>query len=272
MTKLLAMAALATLAGTAMADAGDTDSVTASLREVFEIGTPAHSTTAEDARSNTAVYSDITTFSGQGTTIGGATSIASNAGTKFLADRMTLTAGGTLDQFTFSVANFATVAVSARPRVRFYAADGPGGTPGTIIGGFSFNPISFASGNVGLYTASGLAANNLTLPSGDMYAAIFFDGSGASPVPSVANLNLLGVGMFNPPTVGSSGDSDWASTLTGGSNSLISNPTGATRLSPYAGNPVANYGWEIRTLDVPAPGAAALMGLVGVVGVRRRRA
>lgn len=235
----------------------------------FTIGVPAK---GNSLRFDGSTYSNITNFTGFAINNGGAVSISSANGTKFLADDLNMTGGGgTLDEFTFSVANSNTVTVTARPRVRFYATDGAGGQPGTFLAGYSFNPIAFAPGVATFTTGPGLA--NPTIFPQNIWAAIFFDGSTAAPAPTTAQLNKLGVGTFDAPTIGTSADQDWLSSLTGGANSLVNNPVGATRTSPFAGAPVANYGWEFSFLGAtPAPGAAGLLGLGGLFAGRRRRA
>src|SRR5215831_4989945 len=78
------------------------------------------------ARSDVVLYSNITTFSGFGVTNGGEANVGGNNITTMVADDITPgpgLGGGTVDDFVFSVVNFNAVAVSARPRVRFYAAD-----------------------------------------------------------------------------------------------------------------------------------------------------
>lgn len=256
--------ALAAIAGSASASVTEFNGGALQQRAQFTIG---QSGSLPVTRVGPTVYSNITNFSGFTVSNGGATSITAANGTLSVADNINATSGGTIDTFTFSVANSNSVPVTARPRVRFYAADGVGGAPGTVLGGFSFNPITFTANNVALFTGS-VAASNVVIPA-NFWASIFFDGSTASPAPTVAQLNLLGQGLFDPPTLGTSTDVDFLSTLTGGSNSLINNPTGAVRTAPFVGA-VANYGWEFTV--VPAPASASLLCLGGLLAARRRRA
>jgi hypothetical protein len=101
-----------------------------------------------------------------------------------------------------------------------------------------------------------------------VWAGVFFDNVGATAT-TFTELNNLGLGVFNPPDVGSSLDRDFFSGTNAG-NPYNANPAGSIRVSPLAANPVANYGFEL--VAVPEPTAMALLA-VGAVGlVRRRRA
>ncbi len=71
---------------------------------------------------STVIYDNTSTFKNTGTANGSATLIGSNTTTALIADdiKFTVPAGTQIDGFTFSVANFNGVVVSARPVVRFY--------------------------------------------------------------------------------------------------------------------------------------------------------
>jgi hypothetical protein len=216
-----------------------------------------------------AAYSDDTTFSGSAVYAG------TNGTTKFtslLADDITTSAASsfTLGQFTFGIANGAAVAQTISPYVRFFAADGTGGTPGTYLGGINFNGISVAADNVAgfNYNASSLA---ITLPT-SFWACEFYSTTG-----SLANAAKVGDGTFNPPDIGTSADEDFmSSTVSTSSSSFVSNsPAGTVNVSPYAGSPVANFEWEFNAAaPVPEPTSLSLcaIGAVGTfVRLRRRR-
>jgi hypothetical protein len=209
----------------------------------------------------TVLYSNTTTFSGQGYAAGGATVVAGNDTTKMVADDITVAAGdggATVNSFTFSVANFNGVAVTAQPIVEFFNNNGAGGGPGTIIAAFAFNPISFTAGSVGTFTFSG---GSFVVPTGGtFFAGIFFDDNGGTTGATAAQLNLLGQGLFNPPTVGSSQDLFFQTSGPGGT---ANNPAGGFAF--FNGNPVANFGWSFSgNLATPEPGTGLLLLLAAV--------
>lgn len=82
---------------------------------------------------------------------GGTANQAGNLITRLVMDDLTFQAGSaglTVNSISFAVQNSNAVAVSARPRMRFWNADGVGGGPGTYFAGigFTFSAISFAPG------------------------------------------------------------------------------------------------------------------------------
>lgn len=185
--------------------------------------------------------------------------------TNLVADDTTPTASGVLDEFSFGVANTdPSAAFSARPRIRIWAADGVGGAPGTLLGGFTFNPITFAANSLNLYTTgTGLASSNLVLPAGSIWWGLTFDNVGATA--TNAQLNLLGQILIDPPSIGSSnGALSWESS--GPGSWFVSNPTG----SNINAAPVSNIAWEYSL--VPEPAALSLLGLGGLMVLARRRA
>ena len=85
------------------------------------------------------VYRNLDNYSGQSYANGGATTQSGNTITRLVADDLTPLsgfAGQTISNIYFSVANLNTVAVSARPRLRMWQADGSGGQPGHVDHGF----------------------------------------------------------------------------------------------------------------------------------------
>jgi hypothetical protein len=216
-----------------------------------------------------ASYSNIDTFSGSAYSNGGAAGGITRMVMDDLSFALPYLAGQNISSFTFSVTNLNTVAVSARPRVRFWLANGAGGAPGTYYSspaavGYSFNPISFGANSVGLFTGN-IGPGFLQPAAGQtLWAGITFDNVGATATD--AQLNNLGQGIFGPPVVGSSQDTFFQTTAAGsffGTNA----PAGA--LTNFSGAPVANFGWEF---NVPTPGSIALLGMGGLLAARRRRA
>lgn len=205
-------------------------------------------------------YSNIDGFTGQGFANGGAALQGTNTITRLVMDDITPVAGGTVNYIRFSVANFNTVAVSVRARIRFWADNA--GVPGVEnTAGFSFNPLSFGPG---VTTLTGTLGGALTIPGTKFWAGITFDNNNGGTGATLAQMNNFGQGLFNPPAIGSSGDVAFETTAAG-SFFIVDNPAGAT--FNFGGNPVANFGWEF----VPAPSAMALLGLGGLVATRRRR-
>jgi len=217
-----------------------------------------------------AVYSNVTTFAGQAFSPAGAT-----AGiTRLMMDDITST-GGMLTTIRFNITNLDVASFSARPRIRFWLADGAGGAPGTpystsinggppSVVGFSFNPITFAANSATTFTFDLVAGSSqFAIPSGTFWAGMTFDNAG--PTATNANLNNLGMGIFGPPDVGSSADNFFVTTNPG-SFLGTANPGGTQQ--NFGGLPPANFGWEFV---VPAPGSLALLGLGGLLAGRRRR-
>ncbi len=223
------------------------------------------------AKAQVLVYSNVTNFTGFGYASGVSATISGDGTTALLADELSFApgfAGSSINGFTFSTANLNPGAVTARPLVRFYDDSGSGGGPGALLGGFNFNPISFAAGSVQLFTFN--SANEFTVPADDtIWAAIAFDNNGgAEGDASLAQLNSLGQGIFNPPTVGSSGDFFFQSTSA--SSFLTSNPAGSFFF--FGGNPVANFGWAFTAPPPPAqstpePGSVALLSAFVLTGL-----
>lgn len=189
-----------------------------------------------------AVYSNVTTFAGNAYSNGGSTTTSGNTITRLVADSLGLvgTPPFAINGFVFSVANLNTVTVSARPRVRFYRPDNPAGGPGTYITGYSFNATSLTASSVILLTATnGIAFN---IPDRSIWVGITFDDNTGVTGATVAQLDLIGQGIYNPIDVGSSTDGFYRTNIAG--SFLSSNP--ASAFSYFGGTPAANFGWELR--------------------------
>jgi hypothetical protein len=223
------------------------------------------------AQAQVVIYDNSTNFNGFAYSNGGATTAAGNTLTRLVADSIQTTSVGapfSIDGFSFSVANQNAAAVTARPRVRFYLTDGTGGAPGTLVGGFTFNPISFTASGVTVYSTT-IAPLNFATATGAFWAGITFDDAVATTGATAAQLNLLGQGIYGPPTVGSSADSFFTTTAAG--SFLGSNPAGT--VTNFGGAPVANFGWKF-TSPSPVPESGTLWMLLAglpMLGLAMRR-
>lgn len=222
-------------------------------------------------------YSNITTFSGTGFSNGGSTNISGNTITRLVADDIVFgnafAAGLQIDSITFSVANFNSVAVTARPIISLYA-DIPAVAPGVLLANFTLNATSFNPVSVILLTLPVTPSNALVTPGPGVriWAGLSFDDNNGATGATLAQMDNLGQGLFNPPTVGSSQDLFFLSTGAGVGNT--SNPAGG--LLFFGGSPVANFGWEFSAVvAVPEPMTWALIGLGTMgslaLGMRYRR-
>lgn len=226
----------------------------------FEFGVP----TTGSPRAAGDPYSNIDTFSGSGVANGGAATVSGLLTTRYLADDLNpgvAYAGVGITRFDWCVANFNATATAARMRVRFHMDDIAAG-PGTYMTGFSFTATSIPVG-VSCFNFDNVVPF-MTIPaSGRLWAGITFDNSGASGA-TAARYNNLGMGLFDPPTEGSSLDKDFLTTAASIGN--VQNPVGSVRNSPYA--PLnANHGWRL----VPEPSSMSLLAVGALALIRRRR-
>ena len=146
-------------------------------------------------------------------------------------------------------------------RVRFHQDD-IGAGPGTYTTGFSFTATAIPVG-VSCFFFDNVNPF-MTIPAnGRLWAGITFDNSGAAGA-TAALYNNLGMGLFDPPTQGTSLDKDFLTTAASVGN--VQNPVGSVRTSPYA--PLnANHGWRL----VPEPSSISLLAVGALALIRRRR-
>ncbi len=207
-----------------------------------------------------AIYSNITTFTGQAFAQGP----ASGGITRMVMDDVTFTTDPAVGQVTvirFSVANLNAGTISVRPRLRFWNSDGaplgaglpnaPGTyyAPGGIAQGFTFNAIAFGAG-VTTVTSAPLPAG-FAVPAGvttTLWAGITFDNNAGATGATDADLTNFGQGMFTPVDLGSSTDTLFETTAVG-SFFNVANPPGAA--VNFAGTPTANQGWEFVVTTLP---------------------
>ena len=224
------------------------------LEKVIPLNRTGSKISTPSAVDNNALFSNVTTFGGNGLRNGGAAAdpaAAANTITALVADDLTLIRPSNIAGYRFSVVNFDAAAVSARPRIRFYAANGANGGPGTYLGGNSFNAISFAAGSVTVFQ-TGVLATPIPNTSSQIWAGITFDNNSGATGATAAQLNNLGQGIFNPVDKGSSADNYFVTTANG--SFLANNPAGGQ--GNFGGAPVANFGWEILAPTTTAASVA----------------
>jgi len=200
-------------------------------------------------------YSNVTSFLGQGFANGGAALQGANTITRLVADDLTpngVGAGTDVTQIKFSVANFNAVPVTARARIRFWLDNGSG-APGAYYSvpaavGFSFNPFAFGPG-VTILTGT-IAPGQFTMPGVLFWAGITFDDNNGTTGATLTQMNNLGQGLFDPPTVGTSADMAFQTTAAG-SFFTTANPPGT--VFNLGGNPITNFGWEFTTVGPVVP-------------------
>lgn len=220
----------------------------------------------------TVVYSNLTTYSGMFRANGAATAVGTPAVdfTPLVADDITPAtgnAGAPVTSVAFSLVNSGGTAASVNVELRFYAANGPNGGPGTILASLEAPAVTQPAGPLQTFSvASPTAAGFFALPASTFYAGIAFSDGGAATA-TAAQLAGFGQGLFNPPTVGSSLDSFFASTTTSTFNT--SNPPGS--LMFFNGNPVANFGWAFSVTPVPEPASVGATAAVAGLALARRR-
>ena len=199
-----------------------------------------------------AVYSNVTTFSGQASTNGFSKKLDNNTITNMIADSLG-TIGSlplSIGSFKLTVANLNAEDVSARVIVRFYANNGAGGGPGTFMAGYSFNPATFTNGTVTYFISGDLPAPFAITTQGFWAGVTFDDNKGTTGI-TKDQLNNLGQGLFAPIDIGTSTD-DFFSTDTAGSFTF-NNPEGGY-YDFRAAVPAlrADFGWEFVS-SIPLP-------------------
>jgi hypothetical protein len=217
------------------------------------------------------IYNNTTNSSTNAVINGGATSQA--AITQYIADDIqpiTGFAGRSVTNFTLSVANLNTTAVTARPRVKFFLPDGPNLGPGTALATLNFPATPFTASSISLIVSGPLAPGTLVIPPGFFWAGVVFDDNLGTTGATAAQLNNLGQGQFNPPTVGISDDVYFRSTAAGVPGNF---PAGQQLNFGGPPNPVANFGWQFQVAPVPEPGTLVLCfgpTAVALLGYARR--
>ncbi len=217
------------------------------LLKTFQLTTPSAPGPILNSVTANSLYSDVTNFTGQGFANGGATLASGTTSTYMVADDITMVTNSTyiINQFRFSVANFNSAAVAARAKVRLYISSGTG-APSTLLAAYDFNPIAFPASAINVFSFSLPTPLNLTQK--QIWAGISFDDNGGSTGATLAQLNLLGQGIFAPVDQGSSQDLFFETSDAG--TFTTNNPAGS--YYSFNGNPTADYGWEFVS-STPLP-------------------
>ncbi|HXH60407.1 MAG TPA: PEP-CTERM sorting domain-containing protein [Fimbriimonadaceae bacterium] len=229
------------------------------------------------AFAQTTVYDSTVGITGVAFAIGGATVVGSNTITSLAADDVTMTnlgSGMDIVAMQFAVANFDSVDVTFRPKVRMWLNDGALGAPGTYYNNptavdYTFSPITVAAGFINVLGAS-IPAGLMTIPSGTIWVGIQFDNNNGTTGATAANLNNLGV-VINSPTVGSSADEIFASDTPASDLFNVANPSGL--IGDFGGVPKADLVWRFDAqAPVPEPASMVVLGAgLAFVASRRRR-
>jgi hypothetical protein len=224
------------------------------------------------ANAGPIVYSNITNSTGYFWAPDGAGTVVANTITKLAADDITPVAGYSgweITRVTALIQNANTADVIIRALGRFYDDDGGSGNPGTLLAAFSFGTITVPASSSFTLTAY---PSGFLLPGGTFWAGLQFDNADGTTGATDAQLNLIRLALYDPPTVGSSADLFfWTSTY---GDFAVNNPAGG--LYWFGGTPRASFGWEfeVESTAIPEPGTLAL-GLLGVlpllIWVSRRR-
>lgn len=217
------------------------------VEDHMSLGSPSKGRTFLD----TVEYSNVTNFLGQGFVNGGATLVGTNLITRLVMDDILPTganAGQDVTQIKFSVANFNATAVSARARVRFWFDNA--GAPGAYYNvpapvGFSFNALLYAPGVTTVTGTLGPALFTMPDASAPFWAGITFDNNSGATGATLAQMDNLGQGIFDPADVGFSDDLGFVTTAAG-SFFNVSNPAGS--LFNFGGTPPVSFGWEFTSV------------------------
>lgn len=194
---------------------------------------------------------------------------------------LNLTGGSIIDEVTFSVVNGAStsavgggvainVAANAILADVFFwdilASDfnptAPNFETKPLLGSITVALPALNSLQGSNFTITGLAAQNINVGSGAVFAGVLFrDNPSVASDDSAAAFRYGQLLANQPATVGTSANFFFRDQINGAADAL-----GQAFNAPI----VSNFNWSIST--IPAPGAVAAFGLAGLAAARRRRA
>jgi hypothetical protein len=229
--------------------------------------------TATPAAAQTVAYDNTGTFQGFNVISNAAQTQGSNTITAVLADDITFvpgSAGQTVTAVTVAAASHNGTAVTVRPFLRFWNADGTGGGPGTYFspGGtpldIDLGPTTLAASGTPNLLRIELGANSFPIPAAEkLWVGIGFDDANGTTGATFNQMHNLGYNLYDPPAVGSSADIMF---VTGGFGSWLgfNNPPGS--MFDLGDNIVANAGYKFEVSPVPEPTGVLAVGLAATVG------
>jgi hypothetical protein len=201
---------------------------------------------------------------------GGATAIGNQGRirTGYILDRLTtINPGALIGSISFSVVNEGATSVDAGFVLAVYDTDGAGGAPGTRL--------YTAGGGVRTYApGERIITGNYPIPiaipaSGDLWIGLYFDNFdralNTNTSATIRELNELGLGIYNAPTIGSSADNFFVNSSGANTSGFLaaSNPSGT--ITSLGGTPVSNIGFRLGLAAATAPEPSSL--LLGALGL-----
>ena len=214
--------------------------------------------TATQSTSNfTGAAYDSTNYATSGATgYGvGATSSTDLAGVYGDQTVMSAGIGSTLDSFKFAVfcsGSSAGALTSATETISFYRT-----SDSSLIGSFQVSLGALGKGYYSVYTVTNLAGLGITFDTNDVIVTQQLSNVGGATKMGTIFGTIAGAA----PAVGT--------TAAGLYISNASSTAGFYTFTGYSTN--SNGVYQLNTVDAPAPGALALLGVAGIAGKRRRR-
>jgi hypothetical protein len=251
-TMTIAATLAACVSGLAMAD-NAFESAQFAGNHVYDMATQTWSSGGAWSNFTGTAY-DSTNYSTSGATGYGVGATSSTDLNSIYGDDMVMAGTGTLDSFQFAIfcsSSSTGALVSAVENISFYD-----GATGTAIGGFQVTLGALAKGYFSVITVTGLSGLGINLASNDVVVT--------QKLSSVVGASRMGT-VFGTvanaaPAVG-----------TTPAGLYISNATSTAGYYTFTGYSTNSNGvYQVGLVNVPAPGALALLGVAGLVGRRRR--